>query len=74
MEKPATKSAWGWVVNWGGDMSRIGCITIDLFFSSPTKLEEILGYNPQADHQPPQLVEIQVPLDFEDWDYIPENY
>jgi len=43
----------------------------DLFFSSPEKFRECLERDPdEGDY----LVKVTVPKDFDDWDYIPENY
>jgi hypothetical protein len=47
----------------------------DLFFSSPEKFRELLGRDLQpAAVDEEVLVKVTVPLDFDNWDYIPENY
>lgn len=51
-------------------------IAADYCFSSKEKFTEVLGWN-WKDHEDAndwQLVEIQVPDEFDDWDYIAENY
>ena len=40
----------------------------DLFFSSPQKFIDLGGEKDQL------LMEVKVPVGFEDWDYIPGNY
>ena len=47
-------------------------VTAELFFSSREKFNEAFGF---ADHPEREtLVEVTVPKDFEDWDYIPRDY
>jgi hypothetical protein len=66
-----TKPAWMWVhpihpycVGYPG-------VVAELFFSSPAAFDQLLGR-----HRDPtdNLVEVTVPADFNDWDFIPENY
>lgn len=66
-----TKPAWVWV--YGLHPYTIGYpgINGDLFFSSPAKFRELLGRDPDEYET---LVKVRVPLDFDNWDYIPENY
>jgi hypothetical protein len=68
------KTAWLWIVDWsfarqtkGGP----GQVSADLFFSSKEQFRALYGASNPADEQ---LVKINVPDDFDDWDYIPENY
>lgn len=65
-----TKPAWIWVhaihpycVGYPG-------VVAELFFSSPEKFRELLG----RDDAEETLVPVTVPKDFDNWDYIPENY
>lgn len=61
------KTVFAWVVNWGYDCTPR--VSIDLFFSSEETAYSLLGSQEAL-----QLVPIQVPEDFNDLDYIPENY
>jgi len=65
------KKAYVWVVIWPE------CCTVpvscDLFFSSRARFLELVHLNEETAHEE-QLVEIKVPDDFDDWDYIPDNY
>ena len=63
------KKAWLWVVDWGKECSPR--VSADLFFSTPTKLFEIVTcLTPEK----AQLVEVEVPTEFDHWDFVPENY
>lgn len=67
----AMKKAYLWIVVWE---HRAGCnqyVTADLFFSSREAFCK-LWLSSSAESE--QLVEVDVPDDFNDWDYIPENY
>lgn len=46
-------------------------LSADLFFSSKEKFRELWKQEMRGFDQ---LVEVSVPDDFDDWDYIPENY
>lgn len=66
-----TKPAWVWVyaihpycIGYPGIMG-------DLFFSSPDQFQTLLG---RPLEESDNLVKVTVPADFDDWDYIPENY
>lgn len=62
------KKAYAWVAIWPE-----GCnprVSVDLFFSSKEEFNERLNCSPDGE----QLIEVQVPDDFDDWDYIPDNY
>ena len=70
------KIAYGWVVNWGDLTGRPSLVkaprvTVDLFFSSREKFLSLLC---TSDKEKEILVPINVPDDFDDWDYIPDNY
>jgi hypothetical protein len=69
------KLAYGWVVNWGDvgirHLLKEPNVTVDLFFSSLEKFYELYGCN---DAKAQILVPVHVPLDFNNWDYIPDNY
>ena len=62
------KTVYGWVVDWGKIMGRTSCKSIDLLFSSKEKFNELLGSNAE------ELIPIRVPDDFDDLDYIPDDY
>ena len=69
------KIAYGWVVNWG-EVNGEGIVqepdvTVDLFFSSRDKFLSLLQ---TRDSEKEILVPVNVPDDFDDWDYIPDNY
>lgn len=67
------KIAYAWVVNWAdvGYEIKEPRVTVDYFFSSREKFEEVVGKT-VASHE--TLVPIRVPLDFDDWDYCSDNY
>jgi len=46
-------------------------VCADLFFSSPEKFRECLERDPEPGDM---LVPVTVPADFDDWDYIPNDY
>lgn len=45
----------------------------DLYFSHPDKLIELVGES-LATVPPSHIAQVWVPVDFEDWDYVPDNY
>ena len=61
------KTVYGWVVDWGD--KKYPRLSVDLFFSSKEKFNELLGYSNEE-----QLVPVEVAEDFCDIDYIPDNY
>jgi hypothetical protein len=68
------KTALLWIVDWSFCRERKGGqgqVSADLFFSSKEKFRALYGASNPADEQ---LVKVNVPDDFDDWDYIPENY
>lgn len=69
------KTVYGWVAVWPVKLNAWGRVapnvTVDLFFSSREKFEELLGWS-NMDKE--ILVPVEVPEEFEDLDYIPENY
>jgi hypothetical protein len=70
------KTAHVWIVDWGLLQSQhypkpFRQVTADLFFSSPEKFKELYTGS-DVDQQ--QLVAVQVPDDFDRWDFIPDNY
>jgi hypothetical protein len=65
------KIAHLWIVDWSFAKKGHRQVSADLFFSSPEKFRELYTAS-DADVQ--QLVQVQVPDDFDDWDYIPDNY
>lgn len=70
------KTAYLWIVDWGMVQPQYypkpyRKVTADLFFSSVEKFNELW---PWKDSEPQQLVAVQVPDDFDNWDYIPDNY
>lgn len=69
------KPAYLWVVDWSfADPDRENPqnqVTADLFFSSPDKFRELYT---ASDWHEQQLVAVQVPDNFEWWDFIPDNY
>jgi hypothetical protein len=66
------KKAYLWVWVWTFDKPYR--INADLVFSSREKYEELRGAPILHLDDADQLVEIQVPDEFDDWDYIPDNY
>jgi len=60
------KTVYGWLVYWPN-----GRISIDLFFSSKEVFLKLF-ISDLADKE--QLVPIEVPISFDDLDYIPDNY
>jgi hypothetical protein len=65
------KTAHLWIVDWSFVRKGQGQVSADLFFSSPEKFRELYTASDAAEQQ---LVPVQVPDDFDDWDYIPDNY
>lgn len=61
------KTAWLWVVNWNTFNGRRAEAV--LFFSSREEFLKLLPWGIDE-----QLVEVKVHEDFDDWDYIPDNY
>jgi hypothetical protein len=47
-----------------------------LLFSSPDKFREVVGQDSNYHDVNSEniLVEVQVPLEFDDWDFCPDNY
>ena len=66
-----TKDAWMWVISIHPDDFNFPGIMGDLYFSSPEKFRELLGRDPSEYET---LAKVQVPADFDDWDYIPGEY
>lgn len=64
-----TKPAWVWVYPIHPYLTGYPGVVGDLFFSSPEKFKELLGRDDGE-----TLVEVTVPKDFDDWDYIPIDY
>jgi len=70
--KANVKKAWVWV--FPAHPYTVGYPGIaggDLFFSSPEKFKELLGRDPDDTDT---LAPVWVPPDFDNWDYMPENY
>lgn len=67
--KPKKKIIYGWVVDWGDKKG--SRITIDLFFSSPRVLTDCCSW---MDWKNEQFVKVEVPSEFDDLDYVPDNY
>ena len=70
------KIAYGWFVNWGDltgrpSLVKAPSVTVDLFFSSREKFLSLLD---TSDKEKEILVPVNVPDDFDNWDYIPDNY
>lgn len=65
------KQAYLWIWFWPDHAQHGGHINADLVFSSVEKFYELFGDHEGRTHQ---LVPIQVPAWFDDWDYIPDNY
>ncbi len=61
------KKIYGWVIV----DKQLRTVDMDLFFSTPTRCREILGW---WDEERFQIVELYVEEGFNDLDYIPENY
>lgn len=72
-----SKIVFGWVVNWGevtnSPNPKEPNVTCDLFFSSREKFESLVGLNEEYARKQ-ILVPIKVPDNFNDIDYIPDNY
>ncbi len=66
-----TKPAWVWVYAIPPYVIGYPGVMGDLFFSSPEKFKELLGRELEDTDT---LVKVTVPNDFDDWDYIPDNY
>lgn len=64
---PFLKTVYLWVCDWGPPCTPR--ISADLFFSSKERFYELWTQAPGE-----QLVPVQVPLEFDNLDYIPENY
>lgn len=69
------KTAYLWIVDWGLIQPEhypapYRNVTADLFFSSREKFIELCP----CDAEMEQLVAVQVPDDFEYWDFVPDNY
>ena len=62
------KKAYLWVVVW--KINGVPSVSADLFFSSKEKFHELINYDAKDE----QLLEIKVPEEFNNWDFIPENY
>lgn len=80
LKDPSQKTAYLWVVDFGSfvaganqapDAKPMRHISADLFFSS---LEKFLELYTCSDAAKQQLVQVQVPVDFDHWDFIPDNY
>lgn len=68
------KKAWLWIVDWG-QTTNGRRITADLFFSSPEAFYKNKFQNLSLEQAlKEQLVMVWVPENFDDWDYIPDNY
>jgi hypothetical protein len=70
------KTAYLWIVDWGLIQPEhypapYRSVTADLFFSSVEKFKELYTASNAGEQQ---LVVVQVPDDFEHWDFIPDNY
>ena len=59
------KIAFLWIATMNGSF-----FGASLMFSSVEKFEELLG----TPDEPQLLLPFRVPLEFDDWDYIPDNY
>jgi hypothetical protein len=66
-----TKTAYVWVYPIHPYCVGYPGVLGDLFFSSPEAFKKCLERPLTADDT---LVKVTVPADFDDWDYIPENY
>jgi hypothetical protein len=66
-----TKTAYMWVYSVHPYGIGYPGVCAELFFSSPEKFKELLGREP-GEYE--ALVKVTVPKDFDDWDYIPEDY
>jgi hypothetical protein len=73
LDRENVKPAWVYV--YGCHRFTVGFpgINGDLFFSSPAKFRELWGRDLDQDGSE-VLVKVDVPADFDDWDYVPENY
>jgi hypothetical protein len=65
------KDAWMWVFSRHPYTINYPGVNADLFFSSPETFKQLLGRE-MDDYE--ALVKVRVPLDFDDWDYIPNDY
>lgn len=63
------KKAYLWIADFGTTCPKHQRIKADLFFSSSEKFYDLLGSGSAK-----QLVEVEVPDDFDEWDYIPDSY
>ena len=70
-DRENVKDAWMWVYACHPYTIGFPGVNADLFFSSPENFHQLLG---RKLSQYETLLKVQVPADFEDWDYIPENY
>lgn len=66
-----TKEAWMWVIACHPYTIGFPGCGADLYFSSKEKFLKLLG-RPLGDFE--ALIKVWVPKDFEDWDYIPNEY
>lgn len=66
-EEHGRKWAYLWVVDW--NHTNPPTASADLFFSSKEKFYELLPW-----YKNEQLIKVHVPKDFNDWDYVPDNY
>lgn len=67
------KTAYLWIVDAGVSHHRgypYHEVHSDLFFSSHLAFETVSGMRAEDE----QLVPVQVPQDFDRWDFIPDNY
>ncbi|MFA5142516.1 MAG: hypothetical protein WC471_06125 [Candidatus Woesearchaeota archaeon] len=65
------KTVYGWVVYWPKPV--FPSVSIDLFFTSKESFEKVCSQTSVIAHKE-VLVPIPVPDDFNDLDYIPDNY
>lgn len=74
-----TKIVYGWVVDWNIRFDlppeTEPNVSIDLYFSSREKFKELLGWSLESTKEEMErLLPCKVGADFDDLDYIPENY
>lgn len=75
-----SRKVWGWVVNWNDipnaakplaeHYPKEPRITVDLFFSSKKKFKQVTGHSLVTE----TLVPLRVPHDFDQLDFVPDNY
>lgn len=68
---PKTKTAWMYAYSISPYCIGFPGIQADLFFSSPTTFAALWG-RPLGQRE--WLLEVQVPENFTDWDYVPNDY